>query len=97
MPRRSCTAHGAALRLSSIIRLEGIMRVIFLLPPLLVAGAAMGGLFAPLAVGSVPTDGIGIAATERHFGAENSRAFLHVDVLIVAFVGFRRRREDRFG
>ena len=59
------TRAGAALRLSSIIRLEGTMRVIFPLPPLL-AGAALGGLFAPFAVGSVPTDSIGIAAaTER--------------------------------
>ena len=41
MPRRSRTAHDAALRLSSIIRLEGTMRVIFPLPPLLVAGAAI--------------------------------------------------------
>src|SRR5262249_43627535 len=71
VPRRSRTAHGAALRLSSIIRLEGTMRVFFLLPPLLVAGAALGGLFAPFAVGSAPTDSIGIAApTERQFGAD---------------------------
>ena len=71
VPRRSRTAHGAALRLSSIIRLEGTMRVIFPLPPLLVAGAALAGLFAPIAVGSVPTDSIGIAAaTERQFGAD---------------------------
>src|SRR6516165_6673178 len=47
------------------------MRVIFPLPPLVVAGAALGGLFASFAVGSVPTDGIGIAAaTERQFGAD---------------------------
>jgi tetratricopeptide (TPR) repeat protein len=47
------------------------MRVIFPLPPLLVAGAALGGLFAPFAVGSVPTDSIGIAAaTEPQFGAD---------------------------
>ena len=47
------------------------MRVIFPLPPLLVAGAALGGLFAPFAVGSVPTDSIGIAAaTERQFGSD---------------------------
>src|SRR6476659_3843858 len=47
------------------------MRVISPLPPLLVAGAALGGLFAPFAVGSVPTDSIGIAAaTERPFGAD---------------------------
>ena len=46
------------------------MRVIFPLPPLLVAAAALGGLFIPFAVGSVPTDSIGIAAaTERQFGA----------------------------
>ena len=71
MPRRSSTAHGAALRLSSIIRLEGTMRVIFPLPPLLVAGAALGGVFAPFAVGSIPTDSIGIAAaTEPQFGAD---------------------------
>src|SRR5262249_34293139 len=69
--RRSRTAHGAALRLSSIIRLEGTMRVIFPLQPLLVAGAALGGLFAPFAVGSGPTDSIGIAvATERQPGAD---------------------------
>ena len=47
------------------------MRVIFPLPPLLVAGAALGGLFAPFAVGSVPTDSIGITvANERQFGAD---------------------------
>jgi len=47
------------------------MRVIFPLPPLLVAGATLAGLFAPFAVGSVPTDSIGIAAvTERQFGAD---------------------------
>ena len=47
------------------------MRVIFPLPPLLIAGAALGGLFAPFAVGSVPTDSIGIAAaTEPQFGAD---------------------------
>ena len=45
------------------------MRVIFYLPPLLVAGAALGSLFAPFAVGGVPTDSPGITATERHFGA----------------------------
>ena len=40
------------------------MRAIFTLPPLLVASAALGGLLAPFAVGSVPTDrpGIGSAA-----------------------------------
>src|SRR6516225_2426960 len=71
VPRRSRTAHGAALRLSSIIRLEGTMRVIVPLPPLLVAAAALGGLFAPFAVGSVATDSISIAsATERQFGAD---------------------------
>jgi tetratricopeptide (TPR) repeat protein len=47
------------------------MRVIFPLPPLLVAGAALGGLFAPFAVGGGPTDSIGIAAaTERQLGAD---------------------------
>ena len=45
------------------------MRVIFALPPLLVASAALGGLFAPFAVGGVPTDSTGIATTERYFGA----------------------------
>src|ERR1700682_3305563 len=70
VPRRACTSHRVALRLSSIIRLEGAMRVIFYLPPLLFAVAALGCLFAPFAVGSVPTDSIGIAATERYFGAD---------------------------
>ncbi len=47
------------------------MRVISPWPPLLVAGAALGGLFAPFAVGRVPTDSVGItAATERPFGAD---------------------------
>ena len=46
------------------------MRVIFSLPPLLVVGAALGGLFAPFADGGVPTDNIGTAATERQFGAD---------------------------
>jgi hypothetical protein len=47
------------------------MRVIFSLPPLLVAGAALGGLFAPFAAGGTPTDTIGIAAaTERQVGAD---------------------------
>src|SRR4051812_37414494 len=47
------------------------MRVIFPLSPLFVAGAALGGLFAPFAVGGVPTDGIGTAVTtERQFGAD---------------------------
>ena len=32
------------------------MRMIYALPPLLAAGAALGGLLAPLAVGSAPTD-----------------------------------------
>ena len=46
------------------------MRMISPLPPLLVAGAALGGLFAPFAIGSVPTDSIDIAAaTERQVGA----------------------------
>ena len=36
-----------------------------------IAGAALGGLFAPFAVGSVPTDSIRIAAaTELEFGAD---------------------------
>src|SRR5262249_27202707 len=47
------------------------MREIFPLRPLLVAGAALGGLFAPFAVGSVPTDSIA-AATERQFGADGA-------------------------
>ena len=47
------------------------MRVAFALPPLLVAGAALGGLLAPFAVNSVPTDSKGIsAATDRPFGAD---------------------------
>ena len=47
------------------------MRVIFPLPPLLAAGAALGGLFAPFAVGGGPTDSIGIAAaTERQLGTD---------------------------
>jgi tetratricopeptide (TPR) repeat protein len=47
------------------------MRMIFPLPPLLVAGAMLGGLFAPFAVGRSPTDSIGIAAaTERQPGAD---------------------------
>ena len=47
------------------------MRVIFPLPPLLVAGAVLGGLFAPFAVGGVPTDSRGIAAAaESQFGAD---------------------------
>ena len=71
VPGRSCTAHDAALRPSPIIRLEGTMRVIFPLPPLLVAGAALGGLFVPFAVGGAPTDTLGIAAaTERQVGAD---------------------------
>lgn len=37
------------------------MRTIFSLPPLLVAGAALGGLLAPFAVGGVPTNNRGIA------------------------------------
>ena len=37
---------------------------------LLVATAAVGGLFAPFAVGGVPTDSKGIAATERLFGTD---------------------------
>ena len=47
------------------------MRMIFPLPPLLVASATLGGLFAPFAVGGGPTDSIGIAAaTERQPGAD---------------------------
>jgi tetratricopeptide (TPR) repeat protein len=47
------------------------MRMIFPLPPLLVAGATLGGLFAPFAVGGGPNDSIGIAAaTERQPGAD---------------------------
>src|SRR3954449_5434495 len=46
------------------------MRMISPLPPLLVAGAALGGLFAPFAIGSVPTDSIDIAAAaEQQVGA----------------------------
>ncbi|HEX2885459.1 tetratricopeptide repeat protein [Vineibacter terrae] len=71
MPGRPCAARGAALRLCSIVRLEGTMRVISPWPPLLVAGAALGGLFAPFAVGRVPTDSIGIASsTAPTFGAD---------------------------
>src|SRR5215469_14041410 len=47
------------------------MRMIFPLPPLLVAGAALGGLVAPFGVGGVPTDSVGIAAAaESQFGAD---------------------------
>src|SRR5690242_16155751 len=47
------------------------MRVIFPLQRLLIAGAALSGLFVPFAVGSGPTDSIGIAAaTERQVGAD---------------------------
>src|SRR5262252_668122 len=43
------------------------MRVIFPLPLLVVAGASLGGLFAPFAGGGGPTDSMSIAAaTERH-------------------------------
>jgi tetratricopeptide (TPR) repeat protein len=45
------------------------MRAIFSLPPLLVAGAALGGMLAPFAVGGVPTGGIG-TASDRPFGAD---------------------------
>src|SRR4051794_17566783 len=45
------------------------MRVISPLSPLLVAVAGLGGLFAPLAVGGVPTDSPGIAAAGRQFDA----------------------------
>jgi tetratricopeptide (TPR) repeat protein len=45
------------------------MRTIFALPPLLVAGAALGGLFAPFALGGGSTDGTGLAAAaERPLG-----------------------------
>src|SRR5215470_16949836 len=46
------------------------MRVTFPLPALLVASAVLGGLLAPFTVGSVPTDGKDVAATERLFGAD---------------------------
>ena len=47
------------------------MQAIFPLPPLLVAGAALGGFFMPFAVGDGPTDSIGTAAaTERQLGAD---------------------------
>src|SRR4030095_996517 len=46
------------------------MRMNFPLSPLLVAATALGALFAPFAVGSVPTDSIGTAATEPPFGAD---------------------------
>ena len=47
------------------------MRAIFTLPPLLVAGAALGGLLAPFAVGGVPTGSSGIGtASDRPFGAD---------------------------
>src|ERR1700745_4409925 len=47
------------------------MRMIFSLPPFLVAGAALGGLFVPFAVGGGPTDSISIAAPpERQLGAD---------------------------
>lgn len=46
------------------------MRVMFPLPPLLVAGAALGGLFAPFAVSSVPTD----SAARRRRHALSNRA-----------------------
>ena len=42
------------------------MRAIFTLPPLLVAGAALGGLLAPFAVGGVPTNS---TAPDLPFGA----------------------------
>ena len=47
------------------------MRAIFPLSPLLFAGTALGGFFAPFAVGGGPTDSIGIAAaTERQLGTD---------------------------
>src|SRR5246127_2797146 len=49
------------------------MRMIFSLPPFLVAGAALGGLFVPFAVGGGPTDSISIAAaTERQLGGDGA-------------------------
>jgi tetratricopeptide (TPR) repeat protein len=46
------------------------MRAIFTLPPLIIASAALGGLLAPFAVGSVPTDRSGIGtSTDLLFGA----------------------------
>jgi hypothetical protein len=49
--------------------LEGNMRTTFALPPVLVAAVALGGLFAPFAVGGGSTDSTGIAAaTERQLG-----------------------------
>src|SRR5258707_15371517 len=48
----------------------GTMRTIFALPPLIVASAALGGLLAPFAVGTVPPDRPGIAtANDLPFGA----------------------------
>ena len=64
--RRTVTAPRIAL--TAFSRLEGTMRANFLFPSLLVASAALGW-FAPLAVGKAPTDGTGVAATERQFGA----------------------------
>src|SRR5215469_11459254 len=46
------------------------MRVISPLPPLLVAAAALGALFAPFAVGGAPTDSRSTAAPERQVGAD---------------------------
>ena len=46
------------------------MRLLSPLPQLLVAGAALGGLLAPFAVGGAPTDARGIAAPSRPFGAD---------------------------
>src|SRR4029077_5416775 len=68
-PKRTASRVESA-RVDRGLRLEGTMRVIFVLPPLLVATAAVGGLFAPFAVGGVPTDSKGIAATERLFGTD---------------------------
>jgi tetratricopeptide (TPR) repeat protein len=49
---------------------RGTMRAIFTLPPLLVTATALGGLLAPFAVGSVPTDRSGIGtANDLPFGA----------------------------
>src|ERR1044071_7253113 len=44
------------------------MRVIFPWTPIIVATAALGGLFSPFPVGSVPTDSTGIAPTDRQLG-----------------------------
>ena len=54
------------------------MRAIFTLPPLLVASAALGGLLAPLAVGSAPTDRPGVGtANDLPFGAKSRTSGWH--------------------